>query len=555
MVSGTRVELMLTSLGFRGNPFALREADREGLEHLAGYFFEHPIFSEVLGSAQNPESVVVLARRGAGKTTFRQAIEMYCRTSQEPVSGILDVPYVDFSRPISIARRRGVAPDVSLHVDEILRCAFVRWLDSLNEDQAVRLLQRWRNDEMATLKAYLLRYTSLFRAKDFGRTMNQLFRRVARESLGEEFEGDIASAILEGADWHPWLPGSLHPLADFMVRLAAQAPRALPQSSYSQLVRDFLDLCEPLGCAGVYVLVDRLDETSLLPDAEQVVSFVAPLLTDLVLLDEARLAFKVFLPQHLSDLLYSRVDFRPKRLSVQHLVWTADDLLQLLARRLLAFSPYNSMQILCEPSLGSKLAQLSNRFPRARYVDVTLVQASNNLPRDLVLRCRKLLEIYEVSDTPGLINEDHLDEAINADLGRDEPRIEIRPVDSAAPAQAATTRTPSDREESFSQHGLYVDARKRVWRDGRVLQDQPSATEFRLLSYLCDHRYEICSYEDILEAVWSQGGDTTMLNTTLRRLRKVVEYDPAHPSFIIRHIGRGIQLTDGFPGAHELAPT
>ncbi|HEY0068933.1 MAG TPA: winged helix-turn-helix domain-containing protein, partial [Chloroflexia bacterium] len=179
---------------------------------------------------------------------------------------------------------------------------------------------------------------------------------------------------------------------------------------------------------------------------------------------------------------------------------------------------------------------------------------SNNLPRDLILRCRKLLEIYELSATPGLINEDHLEQAIDADLGKDEPHIDIRPADAAASAEMATLQKLPDVEENVTQYGLYIDARKRVWRDGRLLQVQPSATEFRLLSYLCDHRYEICSHEDILEAVWSQGGDTSMLNTTLRRLRKVVEYEPARPSFIVRHVGRGIQLTDGLPGVHELEP-
>ena len=82
MSSGQRIELLLRRFGFEENPFGLREADREGRERLAAYFFQHPLFQMVLGRADALESTIVFAERGAGKTTFRQAIEVYCRAGR-----------------------------------------------------------------------------------------------------------------------------------------------------------------------------------------------------------------------------------------------------------------------------------------------------------------------------------------------------------------------------------------------------------------------------------------------------------------------------------------
>src|SRR4051812_43184532 len=99
MSINSRLDQLLRQAGFNEDPFGLREVDREGRDRLDGYFFQHPLFREVLGNANSPETVILMAQRGAGKTTLRQAIELQCRKRRPPVDGVLDVAYVDFSNP------------------------------------------------------------------------------------------------------------------------------------------------------------------------------------------------------------------------------------------------------------------------------------------------------------------------------------------------------------------------------------------------------------------------------------------------------------------------
>ena len=59
--------------------------------------------------------------------------------------------------------------------------------------------------------------------------------------------------------------------------------------------------------------------------------------------------------------------------------------------------------------------------------------------------------------------------------------------------------------------------------------------EFRLLGYLVDHRGEVVSREELLDAVW--GYDTIpftrTVDTHVAKLRKKIEDDPSDPHFII----------------------
>src|SRR5690349_13717571 len=116
---------------FIRDPFGLREAEREGGVDLDAYFFEHPLFRELLGRGDAPESTVVFAGRGAGKTTLRQAIELYCRRGDSPVESVLALSYVEFSRPLAAAV--GGPVTIHHHVAEILRAAVLGLLETLYE--------------------------------------------------------------------------------------------------------------------------------------------------------------------------------------------------------------------------------------------------------------------------------------------------------------------------------------------------------------------------------------------------------------------------------------
>lgn len=62
----------LGSYGFEENPFTLTNADDE--QFLQEYFVPPPYFPSVIGTASAPNSVIVFAPRGGGKTAQKVMI-------------------------------------------------------------------------------------------------------------------------------------------------------------------------------------------------------------------------------------------------------------------------------------------------------------------------------------------------------------------------------------------------------------------------------------------------------------------------------------------------
>jgi DNA-binding response OmpR family regulator len=94
-------------------------------------------------------------------------------------------------------------------------------------------------------------------------------------------------------------------------------------------------------------------------------------------------------------------------------------------------------------------------------------------------------------------------------------------------------------------HGIDIDlARRRVRVDSRdvELTDQ----EFRLLYLLATHAGIVFSREALLTRIWR--GDTYVtvrsVDTLVKRLRRRIESDPAHPRFLLTVWGVGYKFAD-----------
>jgi DNA-binding response OmpR family regulator len=94
-------------------------------------------------------------------------------------------------------------------------------------------------------------------------------------------------------------------------------------------------------------------------------------------------------------------------------------------------------------------------------------------------------------------------------------------------------------------HGIDIDlARRRVRIDSRdvELTDQ----EFRLLHLLATHAGIVFSREALLARIWR--GDTYVtvrsVDTLVKRLRRRIESDPAHPRFLLTVWGVGYKFAD-----------
>jgi DNA-binding response OmpR family regulator len=117
-----------------------------------------------------------------------------------------------------------------------------------------------------------------------------------------------------------------------------------------------------------------------------------------------------------------------------------------------------------------------------------------------------------------------------------------KPAGAAAPALDGGEDTAGP---PVRIHGIDIDpARRRVRVDSRdvELTDQ----EFRLLHLLATHAGIVFSREALLGKIWR--GDTYVtvrsVDTLVKRLRRRIETDPAHPRFLLTVWGVGYKFAD-----------
>lgn len=85
----------LKNVGFvNGNPFASADAERER-DYLPEYFVDTGHYPLILGDPQNPQSTLVLAPRGCGKTAYRVMLEQQCYPQDSELNALV-IPYLSF---------------------------------------------------------------------------------------------------------------------------------------------------------------------------------------------------------------------------------------------------------------------------------------------------------------------------------------------------------------------------------------------------------------------------------------------------------------------------
>lgn len=123
------------------------------------------------------------------------------------------------------------------------------------------------------------------------------------------------------------------------------------------------------------------------------------------------------------------------------------------------------------------------------------------------------------------------------------PRFKLTFVDAGA-------TTPLFVEEETRGVGVVIDKEsRRVWVMGRELDPPLSLAQYHLLELLCDRVGQVCSRDDVIEAVWpdsaEEGISEQAIDALARRLReRLSEADPAH-QYIITVRGHGFRLDNG----------
>lgn len=159
-----------------------------------------------------------------------------------------------------------------------------------------------------------------------------------------------------------------------------QEEKKLSETYKYQLIT-LLKFVKKLRFKSIYVLIDRADETEKTGNnPEATYRLIQPIIKDLDLLSLSGFGFKFFLWDKIEP--YYRNDARPDRITQYKLNWTSKSLVDVLSRRLKAFSQGRISSI---QSLMSEQLTLN--------IDEALCVMSNKSPRNMIRMCEQILAI------------------------------------------------------------------------------------------------------------------------------------------------------------------
>jgi RecA/RadA recombinase len=398
-----KTEQFLRHHGIAGNPFSEEDAQTDTVfKRRCLTTIHHPAWDKFFGSPGDPSTALVFGEKGSGKTALRlQATAEFDAYNQaHPTDRVFVVSYDDFNPYLDHFRDAIRAQDTAQalgrwrlqdHMDAILAQGVTQLVDALTAERSdLTVLSVDQRRDLLLLAALYDQSTG----EPIERRWSRLRRRSgfrplwARRDLQIGFGTTLVVAALlllfpalRTLSWLPWL---LLPIALGWVywgwrlaraewyardirkglRVLSRDPAALrwellwfkpselggqpvPRASGGgeeryELLRKFQGVLQPLGYAGIVVLVDRVDEPQQIEgDPRKMRALIWPLL-DHKFLRHPGIGLKLLLPIELAYYLekedkefYDRA--RPDKLNlIKPLRWTGPSLYDLAGDRLRA---------------------------------------------------------------------------------------------------------------------------------------------------------------------------------------------------------------------------
>lgn len=493
----TLLDNWLQQIGFlHGNPFANTEAEREQM--LPQYFVDVGYYNLIKGDPDRPQTTLVFAPRGGGKTAHRVMLMTECRPRRRQAD-ILAVLYTDFD-PVIVSCGGDLSQvTVQAHLRQILRYGTAALLGVLctDPDLASAFPQAQRSRLQWFCQTHYPDLLSPSSIQGHLRSVDASFApewTVLQRALREHRLGDF----LSGRDLFR------HPVGQLLVDLVDGLPDPLDERvPVAEQFEAFVSLVQTTGLQAVYVILDRLDEMfeTARGGAEAVADLLEPLLAHLPLMQTPGAAFKVFLPLEVRDTLLKRPSIRRDRLLVCEIVWNDNLLRELMEQRLLTYSAgkHRTLAPLCAAPLDGK-------------IETEMMLYADGSPRRL-LRLGELLFGTHCSSS--------------------EVVLRLRPEEWN---QALAVF----RREYIPQLRLDQDRQLLLVGNRRV---ELTGLEYRFLLSLFDGK-GWCEKEKLAMQVWNAqaGVSDQAIGQLVRRLREKIEPDPSEPMYLITEWGKGFRL-------------
>jgi hypothetical protein len=351
----------LPSRGFVGDPFQSTNASDE--PYLHQYFIAPPFFSSVLGDPSQPRSQLILAPRGGGKTAQRMMVERHGRENQSYMA----VVYDNFHKHL---RGKRIFTNLDLHVLSCCQLVLVSLLIELAEDESKQEKLSARD---RSLIAFQVRsWLSDLEAAGFESVLFAICNwrdkvRMLADKYGSTAKNFISNIVSifnkKGLIWED----------------DGQNDDASPNYHLRRLA----EIANSVGFEAVYILVDRIDETTATnANAEAAWKLIEPLALDLSTLETPGLAFKFFAWDQMEKNIQDS-GVRRDRIRVFKLNWSVAELKEMLSSRLRAFSrgAISSFNELCEEDVGLDVHKL-------------ICYLGHGSPRDVIRICGRIIDLH-----------------------------------------------------------------------------------------------------------------------------------------------------------------
>jgi hypothetical protein len=338
------------SLGFVSHPFSQTNADEEPL--LKSYFIAPPFFDAVVGDPSHPNSSIVLAPRGAGKTALRRMVEDWAESH-----GVLAVTYDRFEFS---GGQKLEEIGLPYHLRNIIVRILVSYLSLLAEDPG--LILKLDKNTKQNLSVFVHSYLGDMTGMKFSEILSSLY------SVPEKIRDFWIKNV-----------GFLEPIINILLKRYGLDAIDLPdlkqeekklESSYKHQLEILRQIVGEAARSSIYVLIDKIDESEKTGGSpERAYELIRSIVQDLDLLGMKGFGFKIFAWDKIQEDF--REHARPDRVPQYSLSWPRRQLETLIGARVRAFSngKFNSFFDIMATNEGfnadSVIALFANHSPRS----------------------------------------------------------------------------------------------------------------------------------------------------------------------------------------------